>query len=185
MIRFENGEFAGGDFKKVFNPEAVDDISFNMYDNELSKSCWVLKIEDYGDQLEVFNIAEKGIKSIPRHYEDNTEAHGYFWESEETILFPNLEEIREFMEGYCDGSGEQAKLLEELRDRYMLTEAISKFKCLGGVSESSDAELFSEITDLIISKGMDREKIYATLKEILLHQYFTEQEEIEKIRKVY
>jgi len=183
MLRFENGEFTGGDFKKVFNPEAVDDISFNMYDDELSKSCWVLCVSEYDEPLEVFSIAEKGIITIPRHFEDDMESHSYFWESEETILFQDIEDIREFMEGYCDGSEEQTKLLEELRERHMLSEAISEYKCLCGIAENSDAELFKEITDLIISKEMDRENVYATLKEILLHQYFTEQEEIEEMEE--
>jgi len=185
MLRFENGEFAGGDFKKVFNPETVDDITFNMYDEHLLESCWILYIKDYDEPIEVFSIVKKDIKSIPRHFEDDMEAHNYFWESNETLLFQSLEDILEFMECYCDdGSEELTNILQELRERKILSKAISEYECLFGIAENSDADLFREITDLISSKGMNRENVYATLKEILLHQYFIEHKEIEEMKKV-
>jgi hypothetical protein len=103
MIKFEKGEFIGGDLMDVIHIDIDDDMD-NLFDYQLNEECFILCVQDNGVKTVYFSVNHFGVDYIPRKEDVKNEFWDMFWDSDVTIVFGlkvfGLKEMQNYV-GHC------------------------------------------------------------------------------------
>ena len=110
MIQFKRGEFYSGDTASIIVPDFDEHSGDDLFQNPLSKDCWILTIPSFGNRVQLFSAMDTDFNFIPNEHDNTYDNYGLFWESKLTVIFSSFNQALEYIRDY---EGPYLEQLEE------------------------------------------------------------------------